>query len=202
MFQNDTLSTTNGQQNTTERDSQGSPAPKPLLAVDRQIAHLKDKGVTFDLVSETEVIEYLRIKCQFFRLYAYRKLFPKRQGGTLDGQYVKLDFGQLVLLSQVDRMLRDTILPMTLDAEHYAKVRLLAAAEDAGEDGHAIMRDYFASVSKRQQDYLTSEFTRREASPYSRDLVRRYRDDMPIWIFLEVMSFGAFLGLLKYCARR
>lgn len=32
-------------------------------------------------------------------------------------------------------MLRDALLPMTLDIEHFTKVRLLAAAEDAGEDG-------------------------------------------------------------------
>lgn len=33
------------------------------------------------------------------------------------------------------RMLRNTLLPMTLDIEHFTKVRPLAAAEDAGEDG-------------------------------------------------------------------
>ena len=33
------------------------------------------------------------------------------------------------------RMLRDALLPMTLDIEHFTKVRLFSAAEDVGEDG-------------------------------------------------------------------
>ena len=32
-------------------------------------------------------------------------------------------------------MLRDALLPMTLDIEHFTKIRLIAAAESAGEDG-------------------------------------------------------------------
>lgn len=202
MLQSDASNAANGPQSAIEQEPQDPPASKPLLTVGQQIAHLKSKGMTFCLCTEGEAAEYLRTKCQFFRIYAYRRSFPKRVGGRLDGQYANLDFGQLRLLSQIDRMLRDALLPMTLDVEHYAKVRLLAAAEDAGEDGHAVMRDYFASVSKRQRDYLKAEFFRRKASPYSGDLVRRYGDDMPIWVFLEVMSFGAFLGLLKYCAER
>lgn len=59
---------------------------KPLLTVSEQIAHMKAKGITFDLCSEAEAAEHLRTKCQFFRVYAYRKLFDRRVGGARDGQ--------------------------------------------------------------------------------------------------------------------
>ena len=33
-------------------------------------------------------------------------------------------------------------------------------------------------------------------------LIRKYRDEMPLWAFLEVVSFGTFVGLVKFCADR
>ncbi len=48
-----------------------------MLTVEQQIAHMKSKGITFDLVSEEDAVAHLRTKCQFFRIYAYRKLFPQ-----------------------------------------------------------------------------------------------------------------------------
>lgn len=176
--------------------------PKPMLTVGQQIAHMKAKGITFGLVSEEEAARHLRAKCQFFRIYAYRKLFEKRIGGERDGQYVGLDFGHLKVLSNLDRKLRDALLPMALDLEHFAKVRLLAAAEDNGEDGYAVMRDYMASVTDRQRSHLEGELDRREDDPYAGDVVRKYRGDMPLWAFCEVVSFGAFLGVLRFCADR
>ena len=173
--------------------------PKPMLSVDQQIAHMKAKGITFDLVSEAEAAAHLRAKCQFFRVYAYRRNFDRRVGGDRDGQYVGLDFGHLRVLSNLDRKLRDTLLPMALDLEHFAKVRLLAAAEDAGEDGYAVMRGYMASVTDRQRSHLERELDRREDDPYAGDVVRKYRHDMPLWAFCEVVSFGAFLGVLRFC---
>ena len=178
------------------------PQPKPLLTAEQQIAHMKSKGIAFDLCAEAEAAAYLRDKCQFFRVYAYRKLFDKYVGGERDGQYIGLDFGHLKLLSGLDRHLRDALLPMTLDVEHFAKVRLLAAAEDHNEDGYAVMRDYLASVSEGQRAYLDSEFDRRERDAYCGSLVRKYRRDMPLWVFCEVVSFGGFLGLMRFCAER
>lgn len=176
--------------------------PKLMLTVEQQIAHMKAKGITFGLVSEEEAARHLRTKCQFFRIYAYRKLFEKRIGGDRGGQYIGLDFGHLQVLSNLDRKLRDALLPMALDLEHFAKVRLLAAAEDNGEDGYAVMHDYMASVTDRQRSYLERELDRREDDPYAGDVVRKYRGDMPLWVFCEVVSFGAFLGVLRFCADR
>lgn len=175
---------------------------KPLLTVEQQIAHMKSKGITFELCSEEEAAEHLCAKCQFFRVYSYRKLFEKRVGGPRDGQYVNLDFGHLKALSSLDRMLRDVLLPMTLDIEHFAKVRLLAAAEDRGEDGYTVMGEYFASLPESRRDFIEREAGQRRRDPYAGAVVLKYEGDWPLWAFCEVVSFGTFLGVLKFCADR
>ena len=41
---------------------------KPILTIEQQIEHLKQKGVAFELCSEEEAADYLRDKCNFFTL--------------------------------------------------------------------------------------------------------------------------------------
>ena len=84
------------------------------------------------------------------QLAAYRVLFEKRIGGAHDGEYVGLDFGHLRDLAAIDHMLRYTLLPMTLDIEHFAKVKLMReVTERADEDGYSIVADYLESLSER-----------------------------------------------------
>ena len=91
---------------------------------------------------------------------------------------------------------------MTLDIEHFTKVRLLAAAEDAGEDGYAVMRDHLDSLPESQRDRIATELSRREHDPYVGAVIQKYHDDMPVWVFCEVMPLGVFAGLIKFCADR
>ena len=91
---------------------------KPLLSVNEQIAHLKRKGVSFELCGEDTARQVLSESSYFFRLAAYRVLFPKRVGGQHDGEYAGLDFGHLVDLAEIDRELRGLLLPMSLAVEN------------------------------------------------------------------------------------
>ena len=93
---------------------------KPLLTTAEQIEHLKKKGVTFSLMSESAAADYLENHNNYFKLASYRKNFPKHPGGVKVGQYISLDFGQLVDLAIVDMELRYTLLHLALDVEHYA----------------------------------------------------------------------------------
>ena len=68
--------------------------------------HLKQRGVSFELCAEAEAAHILAGRDHYFRLAAYRVLFPKRVGGPRDGQYAGLDFGHLVDLAAIDRELR------------------------------------------------------------------------------------------------
>ncbi|MEF9877785.1 MAG: Abi family protein, partial [Gordonibacter sp.] len=76
--------------------------------------------------SETDAFEYLATKNFYFKVTAYRKLFEKHADGELDGKYIDLDFAQLVELASLDQRLREALLPMTLDVEHFAKVKIMS----------------------------------------------------------------------------
>lgn len=129
----------------------GMRAIKPKLTVDEQIERLKSKSVTFNLCVEEDARETLRDKTYYFKLAAYRVLFDKRVGGERDGEYVGLDFGHLRDLAAIDHMLRYTLLPMTLDVEHFAKVKLMREiTEREDEDGYSIVADYQESLSERE----------------------------------------------------
>ena len=55
---------------------------KPMLDVEGQVQHLKDKGITFQLVNDEEAKEYLRNNNYYFKLTSYRKNYEK-----LDSKY-------------------------------------------------------------------------------------------------------------------
>lgn len=175
---------------------------KPILTIEQQIEHLKQKGVAFELCSEEEAADYLRDKCNFFKLASYRKLFSKYEGGPRDGRYVDLDFGQLRLLAALDQELRHALLGMTLDIEHFQKVTLLREMEDRGEDGYAIVADYMASLTTANREYRLRELKMSGRSPYSSNLYAKYSGDMPAWAFLELTSFGTLIDFVRFCARR
>lgn len=119
-----------------------------MLSVEKQIEHLESKGVKFNLMSKDEALSYLRENNNYFRLRSYRKGFGKVVGGANDGQYIGLDFAMLKDLSILDMRLRNIILPMAIDIEHFYKIKLLNAVEASGEDGYQIVQDYL-----KQHDY-------------------------------------------------
>ena len=80
---------------------------------------------------------------------AYRLGFPKVEEGTRKGEYANLDFRMLVDLSIVDMLLRYEMLPLTLDVEHFAKVKLLKRIETEGEDGYSIVSNFFPPMMAR-----------------------------------------------------
>lgn len=103
---------------------------KPWLTASEQIDHLKSRGVHFSLMSEDDARAYLEKNSNYFRLRAYRLGFPKVEEGARKGEYANLDFKMLVDLSIVDMLLRYEMLPLTLDVEHFAKVKLFKAHRD------------------------------------------------------------------------
>lgn len=191
----------------TAHDASGSTGlplhAKPKLTVEEQVAHLKQRGVTFLLCSEEDACFMLADKTYCFKIAAYRVLFPRRVGGDRDGQYVGLDFGQLCDLASIDQMLRYTLLPMTLDVEHFAKVKLLRKlTERADEDGYSVVQDYLSSLSERERRIREGEVARLRRDRYSGGMARKYEGDMPAWEYIELLSFGGFISFYLFCARR
>lgn len=186
-----------------------NPKDRPWLTPVEQVAHLKLKGVRFELMSEAEATDYLIRNGNYFRLRAYHTGFSKVEEGSRAGQYANLDFKMLVDLSVIDMLLRYEMLPLTLDIEHFVKVRLLNEIERQGEDGYAIVRDFISSYNNTCPDGTVSnrvcdEIEHSSSSPYLADLIHRYNPgyEFPAWSFVEVITFGTFLYFYRFCANR
>ena len=181
---------------------------KPWLTPREQVAHMKSKGIRFDLLSEEEAEEYLAQNNNYFRLRSYRTGFQKVEEGARKGEYANLDFKMLVDLSIVDMLLRFELLPMTLDIEHFSKVKLLDTIEAHGEDGYEIVSDYLSSCDKRDAsgnvlNQTIADIDKGKSSVYVASLLDKYHNrDYPVWVFLEVISFGTFIHFLRFCADR
>lgn len=173
---------------------------KPKLDPEGQIAFLRGKGVAFERMGEADAMRYLSRESYLFSAYAYRTLFPRRVGGAHDGEYANLDFGDLVDLERLDRDLRAALLPLVLDTEHLAKARVLdEVARRPSEDGHSIVRDYMASLSPAERSRRAAEISRLRRDEYSGDLQRHYAAEMPIWVLLELSSFGTVADVYRFC---
>ena len=72
----------------------------------------------------------------YLRAAAYRKLYDRYAEGPRKGEYVNLNFQNLVDPSAIDRRLREALLAAAVDVEHFAKVVCLRAARPRGGDGY------------------------------------------------------------------
>ncbi len=180
---------------------------RPMLSVSQQIGRLKEKGVTFDLCDEAQAAEILAKKNNYLRITSYRKLYERQEEGPNVGDYVNLDFGDLVAISSLDRRLREAFLAMTIDVEHFAKIKVLLNVEERGEDGYAIVSDFYASLNHAGRNAIqgTMRVRSREGERhdvYAGDLIAHHMGDMPIWVFQEVIDFGTFVDFYLFCAGR
>ncbi len=181
---------------------------RPLLHIDEQLDHLTRKGVSFDLCSHETAAEYLRTGNNLFRTSAYRKLFPLQGQGKREGEYLGLDFEHLRALSSLDRRLRQCFLAITIDVEHFARIKLLNACEEHGEDGYAVVEEYLSGKNHKLRNHVTGNMEGRSKKgekfdEYSGDLIAHYLNKkMPVWVFLEIVEFGVFNSFYLFCAER
>lgn len=181
---------------------------KPFLSPAQLVDDLKRRGVTFELCSEDDAVEYLSHANNYLRTASYRKPYPVRAEGDRSGQYIGLDFEALRRLSSADRILRAALREVVIDVEHFARVYLLDRAHAEGEDGYSLVADYLAELTSRERSRIKGALDWR-ARPgdardeYSGDLIAHYQErGYPLWVYLEVVEFGKFKDLWRYCASR
>lgn len=175
--------------------------PKTLLTVDELIEHMKSKGIRFDIVSEDEAREFLADRNYYMKLSAYRSNYPKCPKDSIrSGQYQNLDFAYLQELSTIDMHLRYHILQMCLDIEHALKVRLVTAVTNDGangdEDGYRFVKDYFKLKDTKME--LLRSIRTHKAGEYCKDLIEKYYPYFPIWVLVELVSFGELIQLCSF----
>ncbi len=176
---------------------------KPMLNAEELIKHLESKGVKFELTSIQDARKYLEENNNYFKLVSYRKNFSKYEQGNNKGKYINLDFKMLEDLSIIDMRLRKTMLSIVLDLEHYAKVKLLSEVEKNTKDGYSLVEKYIISLkNKNEYNFLENELNKNIKGTYCGDLVAKYKGEYPIWVFVEIISFGRLIKFYMFVADR
>ena len=194
---------------------------KPYCSPTELVDKMENKGITFQTISKKDAAKYLTEKNNFLRLYAYRKNFQKAQLGEKKGKYVNLDFCHLKALAILDLQLRKQIFGICIDIEHFLKLFILHDFETkTPEDAYAIVTAFLNSSNYTADEILKKCFQR---NGYISDLLRKYiseqsdKDenvfcftkekngktkyycmDMPIWVFLESITFGSLIRFYEF----
>ena len=175
---------------------------KPILSIDDQIKHLKEKGIKFELINEENAKDYLWNHNNYFKLTAYRKNFDKHPDGINKDKYIDLDFAYLEDLAVIDMNLRYQIVRMALDIEHHVKLRILRRVVENNEDGYEIIKDYVSSLEEDQKSIFENEIGRNKNNIYCGNIVDKYQDAYPVWVLVEIIPFGRLVDFYGFCADR
>ena len=164
---------------------------KKLLPSNKLIQHMKDTGIQFNICNEQHAQHFLEEHNYYFKLSSYRKNYDKIPCGDNAGKYIDLDFAYLQELSTIDMYLRYLILELCLDIEHSLKVSLLNDIEsNANEDGYNIVKIF------NQQNNSIAKVKQYVKNSYAKEIINKYSNNCPIWVFCEIISFG---DLCKLC---
>ena len=190
---------------------------KPMKTVKELIHHMKDKGIKFSIINDIDAEEHLDSHNNYFKLTSYRKNYTKYTSGSNKGKYENLEFAYLVELARLDAEIRSLLLDISLDIEHFLKVALIKAVEDRmvtckDEDGYKVLHGYLnaddiddfddkikESVKRKNQYY--KKFSQNLKNPYCYGLIEKYNEEMPIWAYVELCSFGDIKDLIEYYSK-
>ncbi len=175
---------------------------KPILSIEEQVEYLKGKGVRFEIMTSKQAKAYLAENNNYFKLTSYRKNYEKHPAGENEGKYIDLDFAYLVDLAQIDMQLRYIIVHLALDIEHHVKLQLLRKAEEKGEDGYNVVEDYISSLDPKDCGKFKAEINRNRNSIYCGAVIDKYEGELPIWVLIEIVSFGRLINFYRFCAER
>lgn len=167
---------------------------KFIKTSDELVNHMKLKGIKFQITSEKRAKEILENEAYYFKLASYRNNYSKKD----NGEYINLEFAYLKELFDIDNELKAVILQMSLDIEQSIKIALLNDIVNNFRDkDYDIVKDFEKEYSSSYNYILL-----RQKNPYSEQLIDKYSRNLPIWVFLEIISFGDTLKLYAlYCKK-
>ena len=163
------------------------------LTVPEIISYCKETlGITFNLKSEEEAAVFLAKHNYFFRLKQYADFGEK----TKSGKFINVDFGQMVELSTVDMFLRKLILKMTLDFEHYLKVKIINdSQENPADDGYSVVEN-FLETHNRVRHLI--ENLNNSTNFYNRQVFDKYKEKTSVWSIVEMLGFSDFIDFYAH----
>ena len=163
------------------------------LTVPEIISYCKETlGITFNIKSEEEAAVFLAKHNYFFRLKQYADFGEK----TKSGKFINVDFGQMVELSTVDMFLRKLILKMTLDFEHYLKVKIINdSQENPADDGYTVVEN-FLETHNRVRHLI--ENLNNSSYFYNRQVFDKYKEKTSVWSIVEMLGFSDFIDFYAH----
>lgn len=165
---------------------------KQKLSIEEQIKHMKSRGITFNHISEEQAEGFLIHNTYYFKLKAYAKNYDKYHSAENMDRYINLDFSYLQDLSTIDAHLRKLIFKMSLDLEHFLKVKMLNDFINTDEDGYKIIERFFSIFPN-----LKNELVEKQKSSTCSALINKNKDDWALWNIVEVLSFRHFIDLYQ-----
>lgn len=168
----------------------------PKLTISEQIDHMKNRGIQFESVSESDARKFLQNNTYYFKLKSYERNYDQYSATAKKGQYINLDFAYLQELSTLDMYLRKLIINMALDIEHALKVQLLNdLCNNPDEDGYNIVDKYLSADFIR----IKNIHDKLGKSATSELIAKRMEnnDKYALWEIVEVLSFGEFVDLYQ-----
>ena len=180
---------------------------KPKMKTADLIVKMRnDKGILFKIQNEEEPEKFLLDRNNYLRTAAYRKNYSKHSDGLAKGKYIGLEFAYLTELSKLDMYLREILFHMTIDVEHALKTSLLREVESNDtEDGYQIVDGFLKKYSN-----IKSSIAYKAKNPFTYGLIKKYFKidsdgslqildfDCPIWVLVELLSFGDFIHLYEF----
>ena len=165
----------------------------PKLTVPEIIDYCKNTlGLTFNIKSEEEAKTFISKQNYFFRLEQYLGICTNQ---TKSGKYIGLDFGHLVEMSTIDMYLRKILFKMTIDLEHYLKMKLVGdCQENPADDGYEVV----AAFLKENPRVAASIKTGFKLIGYYDKTFFRYTKAPAVWNIVEMMDFNDFTSFYSF----
>lgn len=163
------------------------------LTVPEVIDYCKNTlGITFNIVDEEYVATFLQKQNYFFRLKQYVGICTTQ---TKSGKYVGLDFGHLVEMSTIDMYLRKILFKMTIDLEHYLKVKLVNDCQNnPADDGYKVVSAFLEKNPKIRSSIQTGF----NLIGYYEKPFFRYTKAPAVWNFVEMIGFNEFISFYSF----
>ena len=167
----------------------------PKLTVPEIIDYCKNTlGLTFNIKSEEEAKTFISKQNYFFRLEQYLGILPDKDR-TKSGKYIGLDFGHLVEMSTIDMYLRKFLFKMTIDLEHYLKMKLVGdCQENPADDGYEVVRAFL----KENPEVWKTIKSGSTFITYNDRYSSRYKDNPAVWNLVEMISFNDFTSFYSF----
>lgn len=155
------------------------------------INHLEEVGVTFNNISTGNAINFLDQNNYYYKITSFRKNFKKKKG-----KYQNLDFDNLKDLASLDFQLRNILLSISINVEHFIKTELTRLINnDESEDGYSIIIDFGNSQYSSYYDITKKKFKK---SRYQADMYKKRKHDYPYWALFEHMDFGCLMKFVEF----